>query len=457
MDRVIKDFPITIYGNIEKFTDVISKARCRIFYRGENRNATYITEDFAEKLISTLPYTPVKGIYDTFNEDYSDHGEDRNVGRIYGIVPEKTNFAWEKHLDEDGVEREYACVDVLLFTALYKEAEEIVGKAQSMELYSPSIKGDWKIINGKRLFEYSDGCFLGLQVLGEDVEPCFEGAAFFSLYNSLKDMIKEIENYSINFHNKKEGGQAEMQKINFKLSDAQKHDAIWTLLNPNYNEEGGWEVTYSICNIYDEYAVCYNYETENYERVYYIKNDNTDSLEITEKRKCYIVDVTEEEKSALDTLQKLNGGTYEKVNEHFEKISILEEEKGQFDTKIGELNSTISTLETEKENALYDLSVATQKISDVETKLKELQDYKDQKELEEKEEIISKYSEQLNQEILDQYKEKISEYTILDLEKDLAYELVNSNPNVFTKMPQKVLKDEGPKSGIEEILLKYRK
>jgi hypothetical protein len=43
-------------------------------------------------------------------------------------VPECNNFAWEQHLDEDGIERTYACTDVLLFTALYPEASDIVGK-----------------------------------------------------------------------------------------------------------------------------------------------------------------------------------------------------------------------------------------------------------------------------------------------------------------------------------------
>ena len=191
-NNIIKEFPITVYGNLEKYNDVISKARCRIFYKKDNRNGTYITDEFAEKLISTIPYTPVKGIYDNFNEDYTDHGKERYLGRIYGIVPENPNFAWEEHEDEDGKVREYACVDVLLFTALYEEAGDIVGKAQSMELYEPSIKGNWKVIEGKKVFVFEDACFLGLQVLGTEVEPCFEGAAFFSLYTSLKDMVEKI-------------------------------------------------------------------------------------------------------------------------------------------------------------------------------------------------------------------------------------------------------------------------
>lgn len=458
LDNIIKEFPITVYGNLEKYNDVISKARCRIFYKKDNRNGIYITDEFAEKLISTIPYTPVKGIYDNFNEDYTDHGKERYLGRIYGIVPENPNFAWEEHEDEDGKVREYACVDVLLFTALYEEAGDIVGKAQSMELYEPSIKGNWKIVEGKKVFVFEDACFLGLQVLGTEVEPCFEGAAFFSLYTSLKDMVEKIEQYTLNFQKKTEGGKEEMPSINFKLSDNQKHDALWTLLNPNFNEEGGWEVVYAICDIYDDYAVTYNYENGSYERVYYKKDDSSDSLELGERKKCYIVDVTEEEKNALATIQALNGGNYVKADETFSKVEDLEGKISDFEQKIEEKDTAISTLTTERDDAQHNYENAENTITALNSELETLKSYKLQIETKEKEEVLSKYSEQLNDEILTSYREKIADYTASDLDKDLAYELVKSNPAIFTKnpQPQYILKDE-PKGGIEEILAKYRK
>ena len=58
-------------------------------------------------MLTGLPNYPEGKIYPGYQ-----HGENRDEGRIYGIVPENYNFAWETHLDEDGVEREYACVDV---------------------------------------------------------------------------------------------------------------------------------------------------------------------------------------------------------------------------------------------------------------------------------------------------------------------------------------------------------
>ena len=462
IEQIIREFPITVYGNLTKYSDTISKGRCRIFYKYANRNGTYITDEFAEKLLSTIPYTPIKGIYDNFEEDYTDHGNKRSLGRIYGIVPENPNLQWEKHLDEDGIEREYACVDVLIFTALYEEAGEILGKAQSMEIYEPSIKGSWKIINGRRMFEYTEGSFLGLQVLGEDVEPCFEGAAFFSLYSSLKQLVDEIKEYTLKLPEKNIGGQSQMfEKINFKLSDSEKHNAIWNLINPNYNEEGGWTVEYAICDIYDDYALAYNYAEASYERIYYTKNDETNEVSISEKKKVFVIDVTESEMNALNTIRTLNGDTYEKADEVYSqasKVSELEEQNSTYAQKIEELNENISTLETEKGNFTTQLEEANTTIASLNEEIDSLNTYKANIELKEKEEVISSYAELLSEEILASYKEKISEFTAIDLDKELAYELKKNNVSVFSKEqnPGFIPKDE-PKTGIEAILSKYKK
>lgn len=455
MGDIIKEFPVTIYGNLKELNPVLSKARCRIFYKYENRNGTYITDEFAQKLISSLPYTPVKGIYDNFDEDYTDHGLKRDLGRIYGIVPENPNFSWEKHLDEDEIEREYACCDVYIFTALYEEASQIVGKSQSMELYQPSIKGDWAIINGKKLFKFEDGCFLGLQILGDDVEPCFEGAAFFTFYNDLKTAIKKLEKYSLDSNIK--GGKSEMTKLNFKLSDSQKHDAIWVLLNDKYTEESNWEITYTILDIYDDYALVYSYEAGSYERVYYTKNDETDSIELGARKKCYVIDVTEEEKTALEALRAFNGGTYEKIDENIQEIDTIKQQNSEFSTKIEELNNTVSTLTTERDTSVENYNNAQAQISTLTNELETLKDYKNSVETQEKEQVIASYSELLNNEILDSYKSKISEYSsATELDKELAYELKKTNLEVFTKTPQYLPKDT-PNTGIEAILAKYKK
>ena len=451
------EFPISIYGTVEKFNDTLSKARCRIFYKGGNRNGTFITDEFAKELISTLHYVPVKGIYDT--DDYTDHGEKRSEGRIYGIVPETNNFAWEQHLDEDGVERTYACTDVYLFTALYPEASEIVNKGQSMELYEPSLKYHIAIMQGQKYVVFEHGSFLGLQVLGDDVEPCFEGASFFTLQKSIEDTIQKIREYS------NIGGKSEMPKINFKLSDDQKYRYIWELLNPNYNEEGDWTCDYSVCEVYDEYALAFNYEAHCYERVYYTKDDSNDSVILGERVKVFITDVTEAEKATLDTLRALNGDTYELVNENLANAEKNANDCAAFSTKIEELNNTIATLNTEAENAQAKIAEVQTQYNDAQAQNsalseenKSLKAYKKNIEDQSKEAVVAEYTDKLAEDVLNAYKSKFDEYTAEELDMHLAYELKKINASVFTQAPSgRIPKDNTGRSGVEEILARYKR
>ena len=492
MNNTIIDmnFPITVYGNLEKFTDTMSLGRCRIFYKYGNRNGTYITDEFAEKLIKTLPYTPVKGIYEI--DDYTDHGKKREEGRIYGIVPgpDDMNFAWETHTDEDGVTREYACVNVYYYTALYEEAGEINGKSQSMELYKKSVVGDWKVIDGRRWYVFEQGSFLGLQVLGDDVEPCFEGAAFFSLYQSVKDLCDKLEEYQNNFQNHGKGGNT-MPSIMFKVSDGQKYDFLWSLLNVNYNEENNWTVEYGICDVYDEYAIVRNYAEGVFERVYYVKNDETDSLEITNKERCYIVDVNENEKHALEMLHKLNNNTYEAIDEKFTEmanevatsantiqerdntISELNGEISEYNTKIEERDVQIATLSQDKDEALSSLQTANDRIAEIEGELNTAKDtistitverdtlatYKKTIEDDEKKELIAGYVDQLPEETIDTYTKNMDNYTAEELDIRLTYELKKSHPEIFSKgtPPAYIPKDTTPEGGLTAILAKYKK
>ena len=480
----ITNFPVSVYGKMEKFSDTISKGRCRVFYKGRNRNGTYITDEFAQKLINSAPYTPVKGIYDV--DDYTDHGQKRSEGRIYGIVPADPNFAWEKHLDADGVEREYACFDVLYYTALYKEAGEIDGKSESMELYRGTLKGDWKIIEGKKTYVFTDGCFLGLQALGEDVEPCFEGASFYSRESNIIALLEKYEKRTDLFQYHEQGGNDTMPNVTFKVSDSQKFDFLFNLLNPNFNEAGGWMIEYGICEVYDEYAIARNYSEGIFERVYYVKHDDTDSLEITNKERCYIVDVNETEKSALENLK--GEGTYAQVVESIaekdttistltDSVNDLTEKNSEYSTKVGELENTISTLTTERDDAQTNFEAANARIAEVETAnatltsdlaaVTEERDglvaYKKGIEDDAKKAVVDSYVEHLPEEVIEAYMNNLDNYTIEDLDKELTYEQKKANPTMFSKNPATpapvamLPKDDDGSRGINNILARFEK
>lgn len=449
-DKINLSIPVTVFGNLTPYNDVISKGRVRIFYKGLNRNNTYITEEFAEKLLSTISYTPICGIYSEEDGDFTDHGESRKLAKAYGVVPENPNITWEKHLDDDGVEREYACADVLLWTARYEEANKIPGKGQSMELYDKSIKGSWQYGNGKRYFKFTDGSFIGLTPLGDAVEPCFEGAAFYTLAASLEEMIEELKNYSKeNNKNNSKGGTSGMV-LNFKLSDSEKHNAIWSLLNTNFNEENNYTVDYSVLAVYDDYALVLNYEENKYYRVTYTKNDETNEVVLNDKVETFIVDVTASELTSLKAIQAVNNGSYELIDELYNnKVQEVED----LTISLNEKDESIAALTVEKENLVVEKEdlVATNNalVEEKETLTAEkdnlvvekdaltiekeaLEQYKLQREKEDKEAIISQYVDKLDSEVIQEFSLNIDNYTKEDLTKELKVKLVDTNPALFS-------------------------
>lgn len=460
-------FEVNIDQAYEKVTPTISKAKCRVFYKGPNRNNTYITNEFAEKLVKSLPYTPVKGIFDEENGDFKAHF--MNKGQIYGIVPENPRAHYEPHLDVDGIEREYLTCDVYIYTELYKEANLIPSKGQSMELYRPSVKYSWQIIDGQKYCVLEEGQFFGLQILGDEVEPCFQGAAFFSYAKEVKDFIEQVKSLEHIDEVEKE--------MNFKLSDAEKYDVLFTKLNPNYNQENNWEVSYIICDIYDEYAIIRN--AEGYERAYYQKSEDSDDVIITKQEKCFMMDVSETEKNALEIVQAARGNyenldvdynsiaTLTEANQNLttqiedftsretaanEKISGLEEQITNNGLKIADLETQVSNLNSEKEN--YSATINT-----LEAENSALKDFKDGVEKRAKQSLIEKYSAHLNEDQLAKYTDEvIASYTIADLEKELSLDYVtNNNASIFSKKdpePISIPVEHNP-VGIERLLDKY--
>ena len=460
-----QSLPVTLYGTLNSFTNTISQCRARVFYKYENRNHSYIDDEAADELLSTIPYAPIKGIFNSEDGDFEDHGVARTEGRIYGIVPLNPNLKWEDHLDEDGVTRNYACVDVLLYTGLYSEASAIANKTLSMELYPKTLKGGWEVIHGEKYYKINHAEFLGLQALGDDHTPCFEGAGFYSL---LKDAVMNLEE-SQNIQTTEQGGKI-MQNMNFKLSDQAKYQWLFKLLNPLFNEEGQWTMEYSICEVYDNYAVVYNFETGSYSRAYYTKSDAEDSVAISSIEKCYIVDVNQEE---YDLLQRLQGMyTLAEIEAKLTENQALQDKNSEYSIKVEELNTQISTLMTEKDaaNAKVEELTAEQaslhslndelnaKVEGLTAENQTLSEFKKNTLNAEKQSVISSYSAMLTDDILQGYRDNMDNYTADELDMRLTYECKKHGANVFggnddvTGIPKPV----SHKSSIELILDKYQ-
>ena len=175
---------------------LMSSCEIKVLYLGENRNHSYITKDVATEMAKTLRGAPIVGYYRDDKEDFRDHGEkvtfdDEGVKfecmtKPYGFVAPDAKVWFQKFEEQDEfgnqLTREYLMTTGYLWTGQYEEAKLAVegeGRPQSMELDPETLDGHWSTNNktGMDFFIINDAIFSKLCILGEDVEPCFEGAS----------------------------------------------------------------------------------------------------------------------------------------------------------------------------------------------------------------------------------------------------------------------------------------
>ena len=105
-----------------------------------------------------------------------------------------------------------------LWTGQYEECKSVVegGKPQSMELDEESLEGHWSTNSktGMDFFIINDAIFSKLCILGEDVEPCFEGSSITAPEVS-KTFTKMDDNFKKTLY-------AMMQDLKFALEGGQK-------------------------------------------------------------------------------------------------------------------------------------------------------------------------------------------------------------------------------------------
>lgn len=491
----MRQLDVKLYGNQESISPTLSKCRVRIFYKGLNRNRTYISEDFANQLIQSLPYTPVKGIFNKDDVDFEDHGYGHNIGQIYGIVPENPNFAWERNVDPDGVERMYACADVLIYTALYPEAKLIHEKSQSMEIHDMGLDGEWKIWpdDGKPYFEFRTGHLLGLQALGDNVEPCFEGSAFFSLYKEAKELYDYVRKFS-----KKEES-SKMDKNLFKLSNETVATTIFDAVNTD-------EACKIVCNITDTYALIYDTVSATYSRVGYSVNEQNE-ITVGDSEPCYIYDVTESDNSAIVAMKEVGSFTdiQVKLGEYEAQIAELssqleaanaeiaeykkddkkddenkdddsdkakdeddksddEDEKKKNHALMEEMQAKIDSYESTIAEKDAEIVRLNQENSDLNNEKSELETFKANVDTEKKTAIINEFSAHLSSEQVDDFTAKMGDFSVEDFKKEVCFAAYNADAAVL-KTPEKeeepdlIFKNTGDKetlTGALKLLNKYK-
>ena len=235
MRRSVATIQSPEFLNITSVSPLISKCEIKVLYVGQNRNHSFITKEVATQMAQTLPGCPIVGYYTEVKEDFLDHGEQviidgngvqfKDLTRPYGFVAPNARIWFQQFEDTDefgNVEyREYLMAEGYLWTGQYEECKRVIeeGNPQSMRLDDKTLKGFWSNDknSGIDFFIINDAIFENLCILGEDVEPCFEGAditapkisasfskdsssivtTLFSMMNELKSVLEVKGGFSM--------------------------------------------------------------------------------------------------------------------------------------------------------------------------------------------------------------------------------------------------------------------
>ena len=181
-------------ANDDAPNEVFSRGKLKVFYKGETADHRYFSDAFAEKLLKSLPYTPIVSYYDEEAKDFRGHSPEQ---AIYGIVDPCRQPRFEK--DDDG--KEWCVCDVVIYTEragkIGEIAKQIVGHKQSLERTDAKYVINYDAHRHFKNIEFTDGKFVGVSVLGNDQEPAFTGSQFFTAeaQETLEAKLKLLRDY----------------------------------------------------------------------------------------------------------------------------------------------------------------------------------------------------------------------------------------------------------------------
>lgn len=173
----------------------ISKCEIKVMYLGKNRNGSFIDKNTAIQMANSLPATPIVAAYNENKEDFGDHGEVLHIedGEVkfscktvpYGFVAPDAEVWFQKFDDTnefgETTTREYLMTTGYLWTGQYPELDKCINQGQGQSMEIDDVDGHWtKDSNDIEFFIINDAIFTKLCILGDDVEPCFEGASVTS-------------------------------------------------------------------------------------------------------------------------------------------------------------------------------------------------------------------------------------------------------------------------------------
>ena len=358
--------------NITSVNPLISKCEIKVLYLGENRNKSYIDKSAAVAIGKTLPGSPIVGYYKQNNQDFSDHGQQiifddegmkiNDLTRPYGFVPTNAEVWFQKFVDTDafGNEtiREYLMTVGYLWTGQYEEAQKVYesqdGNPQSMKLHDETLKGHWSkdVKTGTDFFIINDAIIQNLCILGENVEPCFEGAditeqkissSFSKNSNFVTTLFSMMQELNQLLNNEKGGNL--MIKDNVIVEDT-------TATNFSENED-----KVDKTNIVENQVITEEFAKTSEEEKDKEKSDESDSKKEEEEDKKakgdFAKDKEDEEEAKEDSSKGEDKKEKEEDEEPKKKFELLEQQYAELQTNYSSLQAEYNKLLAFK-NAIED-------------------------------------------------------------------------------------------------------
>lgn len=392
---------------------LMSSCEIKVLYIGENRNHTYISKEVATDMAKTLRGAPIVGYYKEEKEDFRDHGnqvilDDEGIKfncltRPYGFVSPDAKVWFQEFEDTDDfgnvLTREYLMTTGYLWTGQYEECKLAVegeGKPHSMELDGDSMDGHWETNTktGMDFFIINDATFSKLCILGDDVEPCFEGSKI-----SAPEISTSFSKVDDNF---KKTLFTMMQDLQFALKggqnmDEQNNPVVEVAEDAAVAAEPVAEPVPSVEPVAEEPAVDATLVTEDVPAA----EDGSEGVK-DEPNNEGNTDFTNNE-PVVDTPANEDPV----VDENAEKYALLESENAELKNKLSELETKFSNLNTE-----YEKLVA----------------FKAEIEEAEKDAMIAKFAMLSEEDKADVIANK-SKYTVEDIESKLSVICVRKKVN----------------------------
>ena len=337
---------------------LMSSCEIKVLYVGENRNQSYITKEVATEMAKTLRGAPIVGYYKEEQEDFRDHGEKmvwdgdgikfECQTKPYGFVAPDARVWFQKFKETDDfgneVEREYLMTTGYLWTGQFEEAKLAVeeGRPQSMELDEETLDGHWSTNSktGMEFFIINDAIFSKLCILGEDVEPCFEGARITAPEVS-KQFTKMDDEFKRTLFTMMQDLKSALQGgYKMELEDKNVETEVTTAVEENVEEIT--EVVEEAPALEEEAPATENIEEDSIEAAV---EENAEEVKEEESAE----DTVENEAEAVEEEVPAEEETVSEENEEVKDYALIEQELEEIKAKYAEMETKYQELVTFKE------------------------------------------------------------------------------------------------------------